>query len=777
MRVAFSFLAFVFLTINPWAQNALPNSRPPYAPRPTDRYWEEQWNLDHRGDSGGRFGADINVRGAWQRTRGEGVIIAIATDAVDLAHRDLATNQVAELHYDFERNVTNGAPEVSDDVRGTPQIGLAVAAQNDVGIVGVAPAAKFAVWKIFPTNSIYQRTFILPEKMANVFTYHNNDVPIQLFPETETRVRWGLIPLSSVESQAISNAVTLGRNGKGVIMIRPSGDAYFPDLRDVNENGYANDPRAIAVGAVRGDGRVASYSNRGAAILVTAVSGDNSDGFPNVFTTDITGPCCGYNSFIIFPTEPMLSDYVWGNLRFSNTSDAASQIAGLCALILSANPNLSYRDVQQILIHSSRHIDKGDPQLRRNGAGYLFSHKTGYGVPDAAEAVRLADHWQTRPALVRRTIQSDLTAPINIPDASLRVYFTDQTTQPTLNRSFSAFPSIGLHPDDPTAELPIVDVGTAPEALTIDLHGKAALIEDPNPTFPLLRQLDRVAAVGAEFAIVFNTTNSPTPLFDWLVKRLDFAPIPVVLVPTEAGPIIKDYITNRANLRAQLRITPALARFAVDDSLLVEHIGVRVRASHPSRQDLRFTLVSPQGTRSILQTINSDQTAGPVDWTYYSVQHFYERSSGFWTLEVTDEVQDITGQLLGAELYLEGVPITDTDDDGLDDTWEMNNFTSLDQDTLGDPDNDGSWNAREQILATNPKVDQTVFKVVSSIVQSNVVRVAFPTIEGTNYVIYSSTNLNSGFPDASIIPGNFGETEITASAALPHRFFQVRKLP
>jgi hypothetical protein len=174
MRVAFSFLAFTLLTMISWAQNALPNPRPPYAPRPTERYFHEQWNLDHRDEDGVRFGADINVRGAWQRTRGEGVIIGIATDAVDLAHRDLATNQAPEFHYDFERGVTNGAPLSAGDNFGTPQAGLAVAAQNGVGIVGVAPAAKFAVWKIYPEgdSQILGRTFIAPEKMAPLFTYH-----------------------------------------------------------------------------------------------------------------------------------------------------------------------------------------------------------------------------------------------------------------------------------------------------------------------------------------------------------------------------------------------------------------------------------------------------------------------------------------------------------------------------------------------------------------------------------------------------------------------------
>jgi hypothetical protein len=118
----------------------------------------------------------------------------------------------------------------------------------------------------------------------------------------------------------------------------------------------------------------------------------------------------------------MLSDYTYWSIGFSSTSLAAPQVAGICALILSANPNLTYRDVQQILIHSSRHFDKADPDLHRNGAGYWVSHKQGFGIPDAGEAVRLADAWRNRPAAVRRVYQSDVVAPLAIPDSGLRIW-------------------------------------------------------------------------------------------------------------------------------------------------------------------------------------------------------------------------------------------------------------------------------------------------------------------------------------------------------------------
>ena len=119
----------------------------------------------------------------------------------------------------------------------------------------------------------------------------------------------------------------------------------------------------------------------------------------------------------------------------------------------------------------------------------------------------------------------------------------------------------------------------------------------------------------------------------------------------------------------------------------------------------------------------------------------------------------------------------DTDDDGLNDAWETDHFNNLAQSGLDDPDHDGSWNAREQILGTNPNLDETTFKLVTSLVQSNAVRVAFPSIEGTNYVIQATTNLNNSFQEIGTFPGKFGETEIITDLVAPHRFFRVQKVP
>jgi hypothetical protein len=767
----------LFLALNAFvvcAQNSLPNLRPQYAPRPADRYFTNQWYLDQRDGDGVRFGADLNARGAWTRTKGEGVIVAIVDDGVELAHRDLAPNALQELHYDFERNVTNGNHRTTQDMHGTATAGLVIAALNNVGIVGVAPAAKFASWIVYPTNQLPNRDVILPEKLAKVFTYQTNTVQVQMHNWSDVGAGLRFFGPTLIESEAISNAITFGRQGKGIVMVRPAGnvhaDASTGDWfgRNVNDDAFASDPRVITVAAARNDGRVTSYSSRGAPILVAGLSGDLAQGFPNVFTTDRIGTL-GFNP-VTFPTEPELSDYVFGSFGFTGTSASAPMVSGICALILSTNPNLTYRDVQQILVHASRHIDKGDPDLRRNGAGYWVNHRVGYGIPDAGEAVRLAETWQNRPAVVQRTFASDITTNIPIVDASLSVVARALQAVPPIEQTFVAFPSLGPQPDDPTADLPLVDVGLASNPIAQDLTGKGALIQRGTSTFTT--KLNNAAAAGAEFAIVYNNVDSP-PLS--LMGSSDFAPIPAVFIRRVDGETLKGLITNQPSLRVQLRGTPAVARFNVPDQLLTEHVGVRVRTTHPIRQDLRITLVSPMGTRSVLQAFNLDTTAGPVDWTYWSAQHLYELSSGLWTLELTDEVEDSTGDLVAAELIVRGTPMTDLDDDGLDDVWEVANFVTLAQGALDDPDGDGSWNAREQALRTNPNANQTPFIVRGADLQPNAVRFAFPSVEGVSYTIRSTTDITQPFVNVGTAPGEFGETEIISDKGDPMRFFLIRR--
>jgi hypothetical protein len=103
----------------------------------------------------------------------------------------------------------------------------------------------------------------------------------------------------------------------------------------------------------------------------------------------------------------------------------------------------------------------------------------------------------------------------------------------------------------------------------------------------------------------------------------------------------------------------------------------------------------------------------------------------------------------------------------------MTYFRNLNQGPLDDPDADGSWNAREQILGTNPTAPETAFVISASDLQPNAVRFAFPSVEGVTYTIRSTTDLNVPFTDVGTAVGNFGETEIISDKNDSHRFFEV----
>jgi subtilisin-like proprotein convertase family protein len=82
--------------------------------------------------------------------------------------------------------------------------------------------------------------------------------------------------------------------------------------------------------------------------------------------------------------------------------------------MLEANANLTWRDVQHILVETSKKNDPNDNSWATNGAGHLVSHKYGYGVIDAGAAVAAAVDWETADEEVSvssGTIQIDLEIP------------------------------------------------------------------------------------------------------------------------------------------------------------------------------------------------------------------------------------------------------------------------------------------------------------------------------------------------------------------------------
>ncbi len=744
-----------------------------YATAPTDPYFASQWHLEDRASDGNLAGPDLDVRAAWPATQGKGVTVAVADTGFQLDHPDLASRVTGGPHYNFFEGTSDGSPYDSNANHGTSVAGLIAAeANNSRGVAGVAPQANLASWVIFGT-SLGEESVATDEQLMDMFQYASNRVAVQ-------NHSWGSATfaqqeISSLEDNGIANAVSLGRGGKGVVMVRSAGNSR-EDMANANDDGYACDPRVIAVAAVRKDGRACTYSNPGACVLAGAPSGDlvDSDGDglvdtqdpdePGVYTTDRTGSA-GYST-----STTEAGDYY---SDFNGTSASSPQVAGVAALVLAANTNLAARDVQQIILLSSRHFDLADPDVKTNGAGLRFSHNVGFGVPDAGTAVDLARNWTNRPARTRVSFTNSTTTAI--PDDALRVVCAGTGISSTLT-NIRCLPSLGPHPDGGTAALPLVYVGQANEELTVDLHGKAALIQRGSSYF--YEKIGRAARAGAPFAVIFNNTGTTAIQ---LMGATGYVPIPAVSIGKTDGEALRDFVATNTTAAAKLHLTPVVRKFTVASTLQCEHVGVRLKTTHTSRQDVRVTLVSPMGTRSNLQAINADDSAGPSDWTYWSVAHFYESSAGTWQLEVSDEQNTTlagtstpaTGSVTYAELIITGVTITDTDYDGLSDAWEQKYFGSLSYTAKDDPDADGFNNAREQIMGTDPAQSNTAFLLDFAQWNPGYWRLSWPARETATYSVLAGDGVSSSWTVLTNRTGSLPNAEYVVSSTNNQRFFRV----
>ena len=336
---------------------------------PNDALFGDQWHLQNTGQTGGNAGEDANITGAWDDYRGTGVVIGIVDDGVDLEHDDLDNYYEESLDYDFCNNDGNPSPSYYDG-HGTSAAGVAAAAgDNQIGVTGAAPEAGLAGLLLIACSTTDTReSNALSHNRQDIDIYSNSWGPSD---DGNTVEAPGPLMLAAFEGD-----VNQGRNGLGNIITWAAGNGLDDDDNS-NYDGYANSRHTIAVTAVTHYGEQSWYAEPGANILVAAPSDGDGEG---ITTTDIEGGG-GYNRN---------GDYTDD---FGGTSSATPLVSGVVALILEANPNLTYRDVEHIIVQSSRVNDAGDNDWKINGAGHDVSHKYGFGVIDASAAVDLAENW------------------------------------------------------------------------------------------------------------------------------------------------------------------------------------------------------------------------------------------------------------------------------------------------------------------------------------------------------------------------------------------------
>ncbi|MFL2909001.1 MAG: S8 family serine peptidase [Limisphaerales bacterium] len=723
---------------------------------PNDPLFPFQWNLENRDvNTGAIIGPEFNIREAWGLATGKGVVIGIVDDGVDLGHPEFLGQGDEGLHFNFTSIKANGEHMNKMQFHGTSVAGLAIAKwNNNKGISGVSPGARFASQVVWDINDDFGTEL----EVANMFRFHNNDIDIQNHSWGRNSIEQFTVP--EIESVAIENAINVGRNGKGVLMIRVAGNERSSDW-SANDDGYSNDPRVVTVGSVGYNGRVSGFSNAGSCVLCSGLIGEASEA-PPIFTTDRMG-VLGWNNKLD-PEDSEAGNYF--AIKRGGNSFAAPQISGLVALILEANSSLSYRDVQQVLINSSRHYDFSDPFLNSNAAGYKFSINTGFGVPDASAAVHLAKQWANKEPLIVNSYKQ--AAVENVPDDGLlvEISFNDEIIK------FNASPGNGLVPDEETNSIPIVDVGRALNPIDIDLTDKAAFIQRGGSVFS--EKVKYAADAGASFVIIYNNNGGDER---FIMGDMQFVSIPAVFLSKNDGDQILEMMSNTTinPLKVKLNLNKVSTVINVPDSMICEQVGVRVEMKHPIRGDIRLTVKSPSGTRSLLQANVPDGSPWKSDWVFWTNQFFYEPSKGNWTIDISDLAKLFYGEIRHVELITRGSKITDFDNDGLSDEWEKNNFNSLSEEALGDPDSDGLSNVFEQSVNLNPIKFDRRLRIRQHSLSDNRLRFSWPAWEGFEYQVQMSENIDGPWNNLEVVfPGRYEGVWIEKIEKKKRRFFRLK---
>lgn len=479
---------------------------------PNDSLISQQWHLANNNVTR----THANPESIWNfpnatGVRGAGVRIGVIDDGIDLTHPDFAGNLDTANGRDFIGGDDDPSAMASfDDFHGTSCAGVAAArGNNNLGVSGVAPLSTLVGLRL-----ITGQASTTDAQEAAAMGWRNDIIQVKSNswgPTDDGQVLISERP-GNLTLAALANAAATGRDGKGTIFVWAGGNGGDSTDRDhSNYDGYANSIYTIAVAASNSAGTRSVYSETGANLVVCAPS-DGTASQLAITTTDLVGRL-GYNTSI-----GSAGNYA---TDFGGTSSATPVVSGTVALMLEKNPNLGWRDVQEILIRSAFKISPTDAGWANNSASLHFHPSFGAGLVDATAAVNLSEGWEN----------------------------------------------------------------LAPQA--------------------------SVTSTQSALSVTIPDNNA----------------------------------------------TGITRTFSISDSVRIEHVTLRLTATHANHRNLDITLTSPSGMVSTLGVSSSGKTGEALTrWTFSSVRHWGENSTGTWTLNIADRVSGTTGSLTAAELQIFGTP-------------------------------------------------------------------------------------------------------------------------
>jgi len=386
--------------MQPWGGMPPPRPRKPepvFSPYPyenpmglNDERWPLMWYLN-RGN-----GIDMNVQEAWQSgITGKGIVVTILDDGVEKSNPDIMDNYDPMASFDVNDNDNDPSPRydlVDSNRHGTRCAGeVSASANNSICAVGIAYNSQIGGVRMLDgdvTDAVEARSITLNNHHIDIYS-------ASWGPDDDGKTVDGP---GNLAKRAFINGIQHGRKGKGSIFVWASGNGGR-DHDNCNCDGYTNSIWTLSVSSATENGLIPWYSEACSSTMATTYS-SGSSGERKVVTTDLHNKCTSTHT---------------------GTSASAPMAAGVIALVLEANNDLTWRDVQHITVRNCHVANLRATDWKVNAMGRNYSHSFGYGIMDASKMVSMAKDWENVPTQRSSAVNADLgPGPVAIPPTSSR---------------------------------------------------------------------------------------------------------------------------------------------------------------------------------------------------------------------------------------------------------------------------------------------------------------------------------------------------------------------
>ena len=304
--------------------------------------YEQQWSINYDPTFYRRNGistqANINMQDLLETYSGKGIRVAVIDDGFEASHPDMAQNVIATRSVSSTGEVSNGVSHIySEDHHGTAVAGIIGAANNTIGIMGIASNVELILIQI-PM-----------EEYSDAATIRAFDLAQSLGADI-INCSWGTGDVTDSLESAMRNVANNGRDGKGIFIVFASGnndDLMYNDESAVDE--------VIAVAATDREGLRATYSDFGPDLDISAPGGD----LLGITTLDPLGSAgSSYDEYLRY--DEIQDGY---ETSFIGTSAAAPILSGALALALEADPTLTRKELLLELQYSATRIGENVPYM------------------------------------------------------------------------------------------------------------------------------------------------------------------------------------------------------------------------------------------------------------------------------------------------------------------------------------------------------------------------------------------------------------------------------